>query len=134
MLALFFAVMFGVTFISWSCDAGYIRWDMLFLPGGVLALFLWFALSRKTVQMDADSLYISVFRRVVVIPLEQISTVTESVGMNANSRSVTVHFRGGTPFGSSITFSPTFMLTREPHPIVAELLAHAHQPKQPGSA
>jgi len=132
MLALFLAVMFSLMFISWSFAAGHVRWDMLFLPGGVLAFILWFAVSRKTVQMDDHSLYVSVFRRVVAIPLEQISTVTESIG--TKDRSVTVHFRSDTPFGRSITFSPTPILARDPHPIVVELLARARPHAQSENA
>jgi hypothetical protein len=133
MLALFFAIMFGVMFIGDCFDAGHVRWDKLFLPGGIFALLLWFAIARKTVQIDDRFLYVSVFRRAVAIPLDQIETVKESIGMNANARSVTVHFRNKTPFGRSIKFSPTLMLTREEHPIVAELLAIAHKHEQLGN-
>jgi hypothetical protein len=131
MLALTFAVLFALMFLSWSLATGHARRDLL-LPGGVLALFVWFAVSRKTVQMDDRFLYVSVLRRVVTIPLDQVSRVTESIGMK--DRSVTIHFRTDTPCGRSITFSPTLMLTRDPHPIVSELLAYAHQHQQTGSA
>ena len=130
MLALIFAALFLLAFIGWSLEAGHARWDLL-LPGGVLAAFLVFAVSRKTVQMDEEFLYVSVFRRVVSIPFDQVSTVTESIGMK--DRSVTIHFRIATPFGRSVTFSPSTMLTRDPHPIVSELLAHAHRHQPPGS-
>jgi len=123
-LTLFFIVLVGGGFIAGCLNTGRILWSALPLLGGLLALFLWFSVSRKTVQMDGRFLYVSVFRRVVSIPLEQISTVTESVGMR--DRSVTIHFRSNTPFGRSITFTPTFMFTRDPHPVVAELLAHAN--------
>ena len=121
-IVLFFTVMGGVMIIGGSFDLSHLRWDMLPMVG-LWALFLWFSLSRKTVQMDDCSLYVSVFRRVVAIPLAQISGVTESIGVR--DRSVTVHFRSATPCGRSITFSPTLLLTRNPHPIVAELLAYA---------
>jgi hypothetical protein len=121
-LILFFIVLFSVGFIAGLLNTGRILWSALFLPGGVLAFFLWFSISRKTVQIDNQFLYVSVFRRVVSIPLEQISTVSETIGMKG--RFVTIHFRSETPFGRSITFTPTFMFTRDPHPIVAELLTH----------
>jgi len=133
MFALFFTVMFTLVFIGASFDAGRIRWDVLPVAG-VSVAFLWFAVSRKTVQMDDQWLYVSVFGRVAEIPLDQIAAVTESIGMNVNSRSVSVQFRCDTPFGRSITFSPTFMFTREPHPIVSELLAHGQQREQSGNA
>jgi len=79
MLTLAFASLFVLTFISWSFETGHARWDLL-LPGGLLAVFLVFAVSCKTVQMDEKFLYVSVFRRVVSIPLDQIATVTESIG------------------------------------------------------
>ncbi|MEO7934578.1 MAG: hypothetical protein ABIT76_15625 [Chthoniobacterales bacterium] len=126
MLMLFFSFLFVLMFIVSSIDSGRIRWDRVLFPGGVLALFLWFAISRKTIQMDDHFLYASVFRRVAVIPLEQISSVRESIGMR--DRSVTIHFHNTTPFGRSITFSPTYKLTGKPHPIVTELSAYAHAP------
>jgi hypothetical protein len=126
MLTLVFIVLVGGGFIAGCLNTGRILWDALFLPGGLLALCLWFSISRKTVQMDDRFLYVSVFRRVVSIPLEQISTVTESIGTIDKDRSVTIHFRSNTPFGRSITFTPTFMFTRDPHPVVVELLAHAN--------
>lgn len=119
-LTLFFALLLGLLLIGASFDAGHIRWDIAVPMGVVLGLFLWFTFSRKTVQMDDQALYVSVFRRVTTIPLTQISEVTESRG--AKDRSVTVHFCDATPLGRSITFSPSLLLSREPHPIVAELL------------
>lgn len=123
MLFLLFAFFYADMFITWSLDAGLVRWELLQL-GLPLTLFFYVALSRKTVQMDEQFLYVSVFRRVAQIPLDQISTVTEAIGMR--DRSVTIHFRIRTPFGQSITFSPTYRYTRDAHPIVAELLAHVH--------
>jgi hypothetical protein len=73
--------------------------------------------------MDDRFLYVSVFRRVSQIPLDQIARVTEAIGMR--DRAVTVHFRNETSFGRTITFTPTLVFGREPHPIVAELSRHA---------
>ena len=106
-----------------SFDAGHIRWDMVLQLGAILGLFVWFAFSRKTVQMDDCALYVSVFRRVTVIPFSRISDVTEAIGVK--DRSVTVHFCDETPLRRSITFTPSLMLTRDPHPIVADLLSRA---------
>ena len=101
---------------------------MFLIFGGVWIFLLLFAISRKTVQMDDHCLYVSVFRRVVSIPFGEISSVTEYIGMK--DRSVTVHFQCETPFGHSITFTPIFMFSRAPHPIVAELLGRAKQHKK----
>jgi len=122
MLVLFFGAMFGITAFAWSLSAGQALWGFVLPFGGVLGFFLWFAASRKTVQMDEHLLYVSVFRRVVQIPLGQIASVTESIGMR--DRAVTVHFRSVTTFGPAITFTPTLMFGRDSHPIVAELLSH----------
>lgn len=115
--------MFGLMLICSSFEAGHIRWDMTLSLGPILGFFLWFIFSRKTVQMDDRALYVSVFRRATVIPLSQISNVTESIGMK--DRSVTVHFCDETPEGRSVTFTPSLMLTGDPHPIIAELLTRA---------
>jgi len=123
LFAFFFALMFGLMLVGSSFDAGHIRWDMVLSAGPILGFFLWFAFSRKTVQMDDRALYVSIFRRVTEIPLSQISNVTELIG--AKDRSVTIHFCDETPLGRSITFTPSLMLTCDPHPIVAELLSRA---------
>jgi hypothetical protein len=122
-LTLFFAVLIAAGVVAGSLNTGHVAWSQLSLLGGALLLFLWFTVSRKTVQIDERFLHVSVFRKVVSIPLTEISSVTESIGMR--DRSVTVHFRDETPFGHSITFTPTLMFSRDSHPIVVELLARA---------
>jgi hypothetical protein len=122
-VVLFFCVLFGAGVLAGSLSAGRVLWEEMLLPGGVLGFLLWFAVSRKTVQMDERFLYVSVFRRVNQIPLDDIASVTEAIGMR--DRAVTVHFRTETPFGRTITFTPTLVFGREPHPIVAELSRHA---------
>jgi hypothetical protein len=119
MIVLCLAVIFLATLISWSFDAGRFLWSLLILPGGVVLFFVLLIMLRKTVQMDDRNLYVSVFRRVSEIPLSQIGSVSEKIGLR--DRVVTIWFRGDTPVGHSIQFSPTFRLTREPHPIVKEL-------------
>jgi hypothetical protein len=128
MITLFFAVMFGLFMFPGIFDATHVQW-YLFLPHvGVYALFLRTAIYRKTVQMDDHSLYISVFRRVVVIPFEQIADVTASRRKYARGEmwDVTIHFKSDTPFGRSIVFAPHDAPTQGgAHPIVGELLACA---------
>ncbi len=121
--ALFFCGIFAISAFSSSLSADRVLWAFILPFGGLLGLFLWFALSRKTVQMDDHFLYVSVVRRVVQIPLDQIASVTETIGMR--DRAVTVHFRGETPCGRSMTFTPTLVFDRESHPIVAELSSYA---------
>jgi hypothetical protein len=124
MLALVFCTFIAMTAFEWSLSEGRVRWDLI-VPFGAALGFLWFAMSRKTVQIDEHFLYVSVFRRVVQIPLRQIAAVTESIGMR--DRAVTVRFRSPTPFGLAITFTPTLLVGRDPHPIVAELSSHIDQ-------
>jgi hypothetical protein len=128
MLVLCFAVIFVTSTISWSFDAGRFLWRLLVVPGAVVLFFVLLIISRKTVQMDDRNLYVSVFRRVTTIPLSQIAAVSEKIGLR--DRVVTVRFRGDTPVGNSIQFSPTFRLTRDPHPIVKELQRFADVPHQ----
>ena len=122
MFTLFFCAVFVINAISWSLSAGRVLWKFILPFGDVLEVFLWLVMSRKTVQMDDRFLYVSVFRRVVQIPLDQIAKVTETVG--SRDRAVTVHFHSDTPCGRAITFSPTLIFGRESHPIVAELSSH----------
>jgi hypothetical protein len=122
-MAVLFVGLFVLALVAESFDTGRIPWESLFPPGAVLAVLVWFAFSRKTVQMDDRALYVSVCRRIVTIPLEEVDTVSETI--RSWDRFVTVGFRGETPFGRSIDFSPTFQLTRDPHPIVGEILARA---------
>ena len=122
MFTLSFCAIFVLTAISWSLSAGRVLWDLILPFGGLLGAFLWFAMSRKTVHMDDRFLYVSVFRRVIQIPLDHIAKVTETIG--SRDRAVTVHFHSDTPCGRAITFSPTLMFSRETHPIVAELSSY----------
>ena len=121
--------MFGIIAFAWSIGAGRIIWGFVLPSACLRGFFFWYLAARKTVQIDDYFLYVSAFRRVVAIPLTEISNVTESIG--SRDRCVTIRFRNNTPFGRSITFTPTLVLTRDPHPIVAELLVHASPGEKP---
>jgi hypothetical protein len=121
-LVLFFCGVLVITTVEESLTTGRFPWQFIFPFGVMLGLFFWFAVSRKTVQMDSQYLYVSVFRRVVQIPLAQIASVTEVIGNR--DRAVTIHFRSETPYGRAITFTPTMKIDREPHPIVTELSSY----------
>lgn len=122
MLSLVFCALLFALFLASSLDLSRPQWQLL-LPGGVLAVFLVFAASRKTVQLDERCLYVSTFRKVTAIPLEDIQSVSETIGLK--DRFVTVQFRHDTPVGRSICFTPTVQFDYDPHPIVSELQAHA---------
>lgn len=128
-LVLFVGVLMAAGFLAGYTFTGPVPWSELLLFGGVWFFFFWFAVSRKTIQLDDHFLYISVFRRVVPIPLGDISSVTETVGMK--DRSVTIYFRRDTPFGRSVTFTPTLVFGSARHPIVTELLTAAKNEREP---
>src|SRR6478609_8892228 len=89
-LVLFFCGMLVMTTVAEILSTGRVPWQFIFPLGVMLGLFFWFAVSRKTVQMDSQYLYVSIFHRVVQIPLDQIASVTEVIGNR--DRAVTIHF------------------------------------------
>jgi len=133
MLTLFFVAQFAILLLYFTIMAilglGTADWR-LFAFFAVGILFFLTVTSRKTVQMDDHTLYVSVFRRIVPIPRAEIASATEWTAhrMGRSDRTVTLHFRGETPFGRSITFTPSGLGEPIPHPIIAELLAHLRQP------
>lgn len=82
---------------------------------------LWSVTGLKRVCVDSKNLYVSNYRREIVIPLTMVGDVTENRWININP--VTIHFRNNTEFGEKITFMPTsrFFGGWSPHPVVAEL-------------
>lgn len=127
-VVLFVGVLMAAGFLAGYPYSRQIPWGGLLLCIGVWLFFFWFAVSRKTIQMDEHFLYISVFRRVASISLGEISSVTETIGMR--DRAVTILFQRDTPFGRSVTFTPTFMFGRAPHPIVNQLLTAAEHERK----
>ena len=85
------------------------------------AFILWCCAGLKKVRIDQDSLYISNFRKEIVVPLSSIGSVTENRWINIHP--VTIHFRAPTEFGNKVTFMPKarfFGLWRS-HPVIGEL-------------
>lgn len=124
MLTLVFSVLFLVIFLASSLDAGHPQWSIVIFPGSILCIFLVLATVHKTVQLDGRYLYVSTFRKVTAIPLEQIRSVNETIRLNY--RLVTIHFLQDTPVGRSIRFTPTVQCDYRPHSIVSVLQAYAH--------
>ena len=85
------------------------------------AFILWGCAGLKRVRMDRDFLYVSNFRREIVVPLSSIGSVTESRWISIHP--VTIHLRVPTEFGDKVTFMPTARLFgfRSSHPVVNEL-------------
>jgi hypothetical protein len=95
----------------------------MFLGGWIAGttFILWTGTGLKRVCVDSKNLYVSNYRREIVIPLTMVGDVTENRWTNINP--VTIHLRNDTEFGQKITFMPTsrFFGWWSPHPVVAEL-------------
>ena len=83
--------------------------------------FWWWCIPLKRVRIDGGNLYVSNFRKEIVVPLTFIESVTENRWVNVHP--VTVHFRGDTEFGRKISFMPKarVMFFWSSHPVVGEL-------------
>jgi hypothetical protein len=83
--------------------------------------FLWWCIPLKKVRVDGNALYVSNFRKEIVVPLTFIESVTENRWINVHP--VTIHFRGDTEFGRKISFMPKsrVMFFWSSHPVVDEL-------------
>ena len=101
------------------------RW--LFLGMWIVgsALLLWSLAGLKRVRMDATQLYISNYRREIVVPFANVVDVTENRWVNIHP--VTLHFRSPTAFGQRVTFMPTALIFGmfRSHPVVAQLRERA---------
>ena len=92
---------------------------------GVFAWHVWPLARLKRVALSKTSLHVSNFLREIVVPLSDISGVSEIEG---TAYRVCIYFKSETPFGHQIRFSPKGLSPPRPHPIVAELrgaVAHA---------
>ncbi len=97
------------------------KWQFLVIWILGTTFILWACSGLKRVRIDSKNLYISNFRREIVVPLSNLMDVTENRWINIHP--VTLHFRMPTDFGQTISFMPTarFFAIWSAHPIVAEL-------------
>ena len=81
----------------------------------------WLCLRLKKVKTDGINLYVSNYLKEIVIPLKDVTNVTENKWINIHP--VTVYFRSSTEFGEQIVFMPhvRFFAFFSSHPIVGEL-------------
>ena len=97
------------------------RW--LFLAAWIAGAlsFWWWCMPLKRVRVSGGQLYVSNFRKEIVVPLTSIGSVTENRWINVHP--VTIHFRGDTEFGRKISFMPKtrVMFFWSSHPVVGEL-------------
>jgi hypothetical protein len=101
------------------------RWPVLMMWIAGTAFIVWSCARLKRVRIDREFLYVSNYRREIVVPLSAIEAVTENRWINIHP--VTVRFRVPTEFGQSITFMPTARFWGwSSHPVVQELRDAAH--------
>jgi len=118
--------------ISLGFGLGPFTFDMASAPLGVQLFVLMIVgvavyqirlcLALKRIEMDGRNLYVSNYRKQVVIPLREVATVTENRWVRMHP--VTIHLLQTTEFGNSIVFVPDMSgtwLSFLPHPIVNEL-------------
>lgn len=97
-----------------------LNWLFLAMWGVGTPLVLWVGALLKKVRMDSLYLYISNFRKEIVVPFTNVARVTENPQNGVHP--VTVYFRTRTAFGRKITFLTTFRLsTWSPHSVSAEI-------------
>jgi hypothetical protein len=72
-----------------------------------LAISLWYYAGLKRVRMDDVSLYISNYRREIVVPLVNVSRLTMQPPVWRGGRvQWIIHFLAPTEFGSAVSFRP----------------------------
>src|SRR5512142_460229 len=98
-----------------------LKW--FFLVATILGTaFIWWACVRlKRVRMDTKFLYISNYSTEIVVPLANVSEVTENRWVN--SHPVTIHFHSDSEFGTQVTFMPKirWFAFWSSHPVVDEI-------------
>lgn len=103
----------------------FMKWQFLAAWVAGSAFILWCCASLKRVRIDREFLYVSNYRREIMVPLSTIEAVTENRWINIHP--VTVRFRVPTEFGQQIKFMPTARFWGwSSHPVVAELRSAAH--------
>ena len=113
----------AITAFFWASRGLPAKTGWLFLAAwtaGALS-FWWWCVPLKRVRVGDGALYVSNFRKEIVVPLTFIESVTENRWINVHP--VTVHFRGDTEFGRKISFMPKsrVMFFWSSHPVVGEL-------------
>jgi hypothetical protein len=101
------------------------KWTFLFATLAGSAFIYWVGIRLKRVAIDDKALYVSNYRREIVVPLRDIEEVTEIRWINIHP--VTIHFFRGTEFGNNIVFMPKvrWLAFCSSHPIVAEIRSAA---------
>ncbi len=113
----------AITAFFWVSEGLPAETGWLFLAAWIVGAlsFWWWCLPLKRVRVGGGALYVSNFRKEIVVPLTFIEGVTENRWINIHP--VTIHFRGDTEFGRKISFMPKarVMFFWSSHPVVGEL-------------
>ncbi|MBN2193607.1 MAG: hypothetical protein JW751_12390 [Polyangiaceae bacterium] len=92
------------------------------IGGGLVTALVWWGFAPlKRVRMNDRELWISNFRREIVVPLTEVADVTQ----DSWNHLTTITFRSDTPFGRSIRMMPPQRPVPylEHHPMIGEILA-----------
>src|SRR5690349_4561263 len=103
----------------------HVKWTVLLATVAGAAFIYWTCVPLKNVELDDKALYISNYRKDIVVPLQDVAEVTENRWINIHP--VTIRFHRETEFGGSIVFMPKVRWFGffSSHPVVAELRAAA---------
>jgi hypothetical protein len=106
---------------AWNGLPAEMRWAFLAAWIAGATSFWWWCFPLKRVRVGGGELYVSNFRKEIVVPLGFVEGVTENRWINIHP--ITLHFRGDTEFGRKITFMPKsrLMFFWSSHPVVGEL-------------
>ena len=110
---------FGIDF-PFKRELPFLGFFLIFLAAAV-GYNIWTAIRIKSVQADANNLYVSNYFKETIIPLDHIDKVTEVVWLEP--RVVTIHLKGVSEFGQKIAFLAPYRMFAfySESPIVAEL-------------
>lgn len=98
-----------------------LKWLFFFATIVGAAFIRWLCFPLKRVRMDERSLYVSNYRDEILVPLADVSIVTENRWVNIHP--VTIHLHRETEFGDRIVFMPKirWFAFWSSHPVVAEI-------------
>ena len=97
------------------------KWLFLVMTIVGTAFIWWSCVPLKRIRMDSHALYVSNYSTEVVVPLTNVTEVTENRWINIHP--VTIHFHADTEFGSHVTFMPKvrWFAFWSSHPVVEKI-------------
>ena len=109
------------------------KWIFLLVTLAGSAFIYWACVRLKRVSIDGSSLVISNYLKEIVVPLQELESVSENRWINIHP--VTLAFRRETDFGRSVVFMPRmrWFSFLSSHPVVDELCTAAGLATRDGS-